>query len=260
LLARFPDLSALAEAFTSVPIVVDGEIVSLDADGRSDFQRLQEAQKTTAVLTYAAFDLLYADGRDLRKMPLEARKELLERVIRGDDVVLYSKHIVGKGKELFAVAQRQRLEGIVGKKRTSVYQERRSRDWVKIKAQLRQEFVVGGWTEPRGSRSAFGALLLGAYDGGAFRYVGHVGTGFSAKVLRELHATLVKLARATSPFDTPVEGNVRAHWVKPELVVEVRFTEWTRDSVLRHPAYLGLRPDKPATSVMLERPVHRSAS
>ena len=239
--------------------MVDGEIVSLDADGRSSFQRLQEAQKKSAALTYVAFDLIYADGRDLRKLPLEERKSLLQRSIADDGIVLYSKHVVGSGTTFFAAAQRQDLEGIVAKKRDSTYQERRSRDWLKIKAQLQQEFVVGGWTEPRGSRSGFGALLLGAHQGGSLRYVGHVGTGFSQKVLRELHARLEKLARKTSPFDAPLDVNGSPHWVKPELVVEVRFTEWTRDGLLRHPAYLGPRPDKDARSVVLERPQHRPA-
>ncbi|MBV8373188.1 MAG: non-homologous end-joining DNA ligase [Candidatus Eremiobacteraeota bacterium] len=256
-LERFPDLHGLAHAFKSIPIVVDGEIVSLDAEGRSEFQRLQESQKKSAALTFAAFDLLYADGRDLRKTPLEERKALLERLIVDDESVMYSKHVIGKGKSLFESARTRKLEGIVGKRRESLYQERRSRDWVKIKAQLNAEFVVGGWTEPRGSREAFGALLLGAYDNGAFRYVGHVGTGFSQKLLRELHARLQRLERKSSPFDTPVESNMRAHWTRPELVVEVRFTEWTRDLLLRQPAYLGLRPDKTARDVTLELPVHR---
>jgi bifunctional non-homologous end joining protein LigD len=256
-LARFPDLRGLADAFRSIPIMVDGEIVSLDAEGRSEFQRLQGAQSKSAALTFAAFDLLYADGRDLRKTPLEERKTLLERLIADGDAVLYSKHVVGKGTSLFEVAQKRQLEGIVGKKRASPYQERRSRDWVKIKAQHSAEFVVGGWTEPRGSREGFGALLLGAHDGSTFRYVGHVGTGFSQKVLRELHGRLKRLERKTSPFDTPVEANMQAHWSKPELVVEVRFTEWTRDLLLRHPAYLGLRPDKPASAVTLELPQRR---
>jgi len=233
----------------------------LDSEGRSAFQRLQEAQKKRgADLTYAAFDVIYADGKDLRKTPLEERKALLERLIRDDQLVLYSKHVVGKGKSLFAQARRRKLEGIVGKKRDSFYQERRSRDWVKIKAQLEQEFVVGGWTDPRGSRKGFGALLLGAYEGKRFRYVGHVGTGFSHKVLTELSARLDALARKTSPFDTPVEANVRAHWVKPQLVVEVRFTEWTRDFLLRQPAYLGLRPDKDAADVTLELPIAAEAT
>ncbi|HVA33229.1 MAG TPA: non-homologous end-joining DNA ligase, partial [Candidatus Baltobacteraceae bacterium] len=257
MLARFPGLAGLADAFESVPIVIDGEIVSLDSEGRSAFQRLQESQKTNAVLTYAAFDVIYADGRDLRKRPLEERKALLERLIRDEQLVVYSKHVVGKGKALFARAQQRQLEGIVGKKRGSTYQERRSRDWVKIKAQCEQEFVIGGWTEPRGSRQGFGALLLGAYDAGKFRYVGHVGTGFSNKFLLELHGRLLKLARKTCPFDTAVEGNMKAHWVKPQLVAEVRFTEWTRDRLLRQPAFLGLRPDKSAADVTLELPTHR---
>lgn len=257
LLARFPQLAGLADAFESVPIVVDGEVVSLDSKGRSSFQRLQEAQKKPGTaLTYVAFDVLYADGRDVRKEPLEERKALLERLIADDDLVLYSKHVLGKGTALFAQAQKNGLEGIVGKIRTSVYQERRTRDWVKIKAQLEQEFVVGGYTAPRGSRSGFGSLLLGAYDGKKLRYVGHVGTGFSHKVLAELQARLKKIERKTSPFDTPVETNMDATWVKPELVVQVRFTEWTRDGYLRHPAYLGLRPDKDAREVTLELPEH----
>jgi bifunctional non-homologous end joining protein LigD len=260
MLKRFPCFTELKDAFASVPIVVDGEIVSLDSEGRSAFQRLQESQKKSAVLTYAAFDLIYADGRDLRKMPLEERKELLARLIRDDELVIFSKHIVGKGKSLFAQAKQKHLEGIVGKKRDSQYQERRSRDWVKIKAQLEQEFVIGGYTEPRGSRKGFGALLLGAYDGKKFRYVGHVGTGFSHKFLLELYAKLRSIERTTSPFETPVEGNMKAHWVKPELVAEIRFTEWTRDLLLRQPAFLGLRADKDAGEVVLELPKHVSES
>ena len=258
LLEAYPSFADLADAFSSVPIVVDGELVSLDDEGRSAFQRLQEARKKPATaLTFAAFDLIYADGRDLRKTPLEERKTLLERLIREDELVMYSKHVVGKGVALFEQARERQLEGIVGKRRKSLYQERRSRDWVKIKAQLQQEFVVGGWTDPRESRKGFGALLLGAYDRGKLRYAGHVGTGFSHKVLQELHARLVKLARKTSPFDGPVTTNEPAHWVKPEMVVQVRFTEWTRDRMLRHPAYLGLREDKDASEVRLELPKHR---
>ena len=177
MLRRFPELDELADAFASLPVVVDGEIVSLDAEGRSEFQRLQESQKKPAGLTYVAFDLLYADGTDLRSKPLEERKALLERLIRERRLVLYSKHIVGKGKALYDVAQKQRLEGIIGKKRDSTYQERRSRDWVKIKTGHEQEFVVGGWTEPKGSRSGFGALLLGVYREGraALRRLGRDG-------------------------------------------------------------------------------------
>ncbi|HEY1682379.1 MAG TPA: non-homologous end-joining DNA ligase [Candidatus Tumulicola sp.] len=260
LLARFPALGDVAQAFNSAPIIVDGEIVSLDDEGRSSFQRLQEAQKTPRDLTFVAFDLIYADGRDLRKTPLEERKAFLERSIRKNDRVLYSKHVVGTGREFFKAAAASGLEGIVGKRRDSTYQERRSRDWVKIKAQHEQEFVVGGWTDPRNSRVGFGALLLGAYDGKKLRYTGHVGTGFSQKLLKELHARLVKIARDTSPFDTKVDSNMKPHWVEPQIVVQVRFTEWTRDKLLRHPAFLGERIDKKAASVKLETPKPRKDS
>lgn len=254
MLARFPGLSELATAFESKPIIVDGEIVSLDSEGRSAFQRLQESQKRPAGLTFVAFDVLYADGKDLRSLPLEERKALLERLIRDEELVLYSKHVVGSGTALYNVARERQLEGIIGKLRTSKYQERRSRDWVKIKTSLEQEFVVGGWTEPKGSRKGFGALLIGVYEKKALRYVGSVGTGFSTKVLADLYARLRKLERKTSPFVNPVDANAPAHWCKPELVVQVRFTEWTRDMYLRHPAYLGIRLDKEAADVVAEKP------
>jgi len=254
MLQRFPGLAELATAFSSLPVIVDGEIVSLDAQGRSAFQRLQESQKRPAGLTYVVFDLLYADGKDLRANPLEERKALLERLIRNDELVLYSKHVIERGKDLFEVARERKLEGIIGKLRTSTYQERRSRDWVKIKTGCEQEFVVGGWTEPKGSRKGFGALLLGVYEKRSLRYVGSVGTGFSSKVLADLYARLRKNERKTSPFVNDVDANAPAHWCKPELVVEVRFAEWTRDGYLRQPAYLGIRVDKPASDVVAEIP------
>jgi bifunctional non-homologous end joining protein LigD len=254
MLRRFPDLKELADAFASVPVVVDGEIVSLDAKGRSEFQRLQDFQRRPVGLTYAAFDLLYADGTDLRSTPLEERKALLERLIRDDSIVLYSKHVLGRGEALFKRACDEKLEGIIGKKRDSSYQERRSRDWVKIKTGHEQEFVVGGWTEPKGSRRGFGALLLGVHYGKELRYVGSVGTGFSVKLLDELYARLRKIQRKTSPFVNDVDANAPMHWVSPELVVQVRFSEWTRDGYLRQPAFLGMRPDKPAAEVVAEVP------
>jgi bifunctional non-homologous end joining protein LigD len=254
MLTRFPELRALAGAFASLPVIVDGEIVSLDAKGRSEFQRLQESQKKPAGLTYAAFDLIYADGTDLRSTPLEERKALLERIIRDETLVLYSKHVIGRGKALFESARKRKLEGIIGKKRDSTYQERRSRDWVKIKTGYEQEFVVGGWTEPKGSRKGFGALLLGVYRQKSLRFVGSVGTGFSAKLLAQLYERLYKLERKTSPFANDVVANAPIHWTTPEIVVEVRFSEWTRDGYLRQPAYLGLRPDKRAADVVAELP------
>ncbi len=264
LLKKFPELQSLATAWKTLPIVVDGEIVSLDSQGRSSFQRLQEslmsrrgagAPRKRNALTFAAFDLLYADGKDLRKTPLEDRKDLLERAIADEDLVMYSKHVIGNGCALFAQAEKQELEGIIGKRRDSHYVERRTRDWVKIKAQLMQECVVGGFTEPRGSRTGFGALLLGLYDGKELHYVGHVGTGFNTKLLKSLTADLKSIERKTSPFANRVDSNTRPHWVEPKMVAQVRFTEWTRDGYLRQPAFLGLRLDKSAKDCVRERPI-----
>jgi bifunctional non-homologous end joining protein LigD len=263
-LKKFPEMEALSSAWSTLPIVVDGEIVSLDSQGRSSFQRLQESltssragsrAKKTAPLNFVAFDILYADGRDLRKTPLEERKAILERSIADDELVLYSKHVTGNGCALFAQAERQRLEGIIGKRRDSVYQERRTRDWVKIKAQLEQECVIGGFTEPRGSRTGFGSLLLGLYDRGKLYYVGHAGTGFNTKLLDELTKRLKKIERKETPFANKVEANTRPHWVEPKMVAEIRFTEWTRDGYMRQPAFLGLRVDKNPKECVRERPI-----
>jgi bifunctional non-homologous end joining protein LigD len=250
LLQKFPELADLAGAFRSVPIVVDGEIVSLDENGRSSFGRLHDHGKKKVPLTFVAFDLLYADGRDRRKEPIEERKALLERCIADEGLVMYSKHVAGAGVALFEQAKAAGLEGIVAKKLGSLYEERRTRDWLKIKAQNEQEFVVGGWTDPQGSRKGFGALLLGAYVGKKFRFVGSVGSGFDARLLREISAGLKKMARKTSPFDGPVVANAPAHFVQPLLVVQVRFTEWTKDGYLRQPTFLGIRDDKDAKDVV----------
>ncbi|MHB8146221.1 MAG: non-homologous end-joining DNA ligase [Vulcanimicrobiaceae bacterium] len=252
LLKTFPDLRALREAFVSTPIVVDGEIVSLDAKGRSDFSRLQQHGVAPSQLTFAAFDLLYANGRDMRKAPLEERKTLLESLIRKDGIAMYSKHVLGKGVALYERAVRSHLEGIIAKKRSSPYREGRTRDWCKIKALSEQEFVIGGWTEPRASRKDFGALLLGVYSGQNLTYVGHVGTGFTARSLAEIGTQLRAIERKTSPFVDAIRANTPAHFVKPKLVAQVRFSEWTHDGHLRQPAFLGLRLDKKAGDVTRE--------
>jgi bifunctional non-homologous end joining protein LigD len=257
-------MEGLSAAFRSIPVVVDGELCVLDRDGRPDFQALQSRDKPVRGLkrarpspvTFVVFDLLYADGRDLRERPLEERKRLLETLIVPDQGVMYSKHVVGTGKELFALAERRGLEGIVGKVRTSPYRSTRSREWVKIKTRKRQEFVIGGWTEPRGSRKGFGALLLGYYEGGELHYAGHVGTGFDGDRLKLLAARMEPLARKTSPFVDAPKTNTPAHWVKPELVAEIAFAEWTRDNILRQPVFIGLRSDKDAKSVVREREQH----
>lgn len=253
LLKRFPQMAGLADAFASIPIELDGEICYLDAHGRSSFQKLQEAAKSGVHLVYVAFDLIYADGRDLRGEPLDRRKALLSQLIADERLVLFSKHIAGKGEAFFEQARKSGLEGVVAKRRDSVYVERRSRDWLKIKAHLEQEFIVGGWTDPQGTRSGFGSLLLGAYEKGKLVYAGNVGTGFNERALRELHAQLKRLARTSSPFS---QGDVLrgAHYVEPNLVAQVRFAEWTRDGLVRQASFLGLRADKDPQDVVRELP------
>jgi bifunctional non-homologous end joining protein LigD len=260
---QFRELRDLPQSFRSLPVVVDGELCVLDAQGKPDFQALQAREKPVkgstgkpARVTYVVFDLLYADGRDLRERPLEERKRLLEELIVPDRDVLFSKHVLGRGKELFTLARQRGLEGIVGKVRESPYRSVRSREWVKIKVRRRQEFVIGGWTEPRGSRKQFGALLLGYYDGDAFHYAGHVGTGFDDARLRDLAARMAPLERKTSPFVDPPKANTPAHWVRPQLVCEVAFAEWTREGLLRQPAFVALRSDKDAHDVAREREQH----
>ncbi len=265
LLHQFGEMASLKTAFRSIPVVVDGELCVLDAEGRPDFQALQSRDKPEArgvkrrkpsPVTFVVFDLLYADGRDLRDRPLDERKRLLEQIIVPDRGVLYSQHVLTKGIDLFALAERRGLEGIVGKVRTSPYRSTRSREWVKIKAKKRQEFVIGGWTEPRGSRKGFGSLLVGYYEGTQFMYAGHVGTGYDAKLLSAVMAKLAPLERKTSPFTERPKTNTPAHWVKPQLVCEVAFAEWTREGILRQPVFMGMRIDKDAASVVREREQH----
>jgi bifunctional non-homologous end joining protein LigD len=256
LLPRFPRLARLARGFTQAPVIVDGEIVAVDEEGKSSFQRLQNGTGAGGRdVTFVAFDVLYADGRDLRREPLEARKAVLRRLVkkRSRDVV-YSEHVVGNGTALFEEAQRRGLEGIVGKRRRAPYVEKRTRDWVKIKAQLVQECVIAGWTEPGGAREGFGSLVLGVYEMGRLVYVGNVGTGFDAKGLRALMRKMKPLARDTCPFAARPKTRTRAHWIEPKLVAQIRFTEWTHDGAMRHPAFLGLRDDKAAKDVHRELP------
>jgi len=261
LLGQFSELAELGAAFASLPIVVDGEICVLDEHGRSSFQALQSRDKRFAAdgqasktpVTFVAFDCLYADGRDIRQEPLEERKARLDKLILPGHGVMYSKHVVGSGKQLYEFAVRENLEGIIGKQRTSPYRSARSREWVKIKAKQRQEFVIGGWTEPRGSRSAFGALLLGVYAGKNLVYAGHVGTGFDQLKLRALGKQLAAIESPDSPFAVKPKTNTKAHWVKPSLVAEIEFAEWTRDEILRQAVFVGLRTDKDAGEIVRER-------
>ena len=261
LLLKFPELKDIGNAFRSLPIVVDGEIVALDEKGRSSFQRLQNRiassrgpRRDQGDVTYVVFDVLFADGRDVRDEPLEERKGLLEGLIIPGHHVIYSKHVIGEGTKLFAQAEKLNLEGIMAKRRDAPYESgKRTRTWLKIKTHKRQEFVVGGYTDPSGSRKGFGALIVGYYQKGKLIYAGHVGTGFNTKMLETLSKRLKGMERKSAPFATPVPRSTGApHWVSPELVCEVRFTEWTDEGYLRHPAFLGLRDDKDPKNVVRE--------
>jgi bifunctional non-homologous end joining protein LigD len=263
LTAKFPDLANLAEAFSERPLIVDGEVAALDAEGRPSFQRLQErldrfgrSQPEKSPVTFVVFDLLYGNGRDVRKEPLEKRKAMLEAMLTGKGPVIFSKHVLGDGKQLFELARERGLEGIMAKRRDSTYQGRRSRDWLKIKTGKRQECVIGGWTEGRGSRKHFGALLVGVYEKDEFVYVGSVGSGFDAKKLASLSKRLEPLERKTSPFANPPKTDTTAHWVKPELVAEVAFNEWTREGLMRQPVFVALREDKAPRDVVRELTKH----
>jgi bifunctional non-homologous end joining protein LigD len=251
----------IAQAVSALPIElawIDGEIVSLDAKGRSSFQALQNALSTGADdVIYYVFDLPYLNGYDLRGVILEQRKATLKRLVPAAGAIRYSDHFHVPGEKFFAEACRLGLEGMISKQLNSTYQGIRSPTWLKLKCGKRQELVIGGFTDPEGSRRGFGALLLGVYDGeGNLRYSGKVGTGFNDAVLVELRKTLDDLVQATPPFSNPPRGAEarRAHWVKPELVAEVTFTEWTHDGTLRHPSFLGLRKDKRPRDVVREEP------
>jgi bifunctional non-homologous end joining protein LigD len=256
-LARFPELGTLAQSFADAPVVVDGEIVALDAKGDSSFQLLQNRRgDAEARVKYVAFDCLYAEGRDLRSEPIEKRKETLARILRkGAREAVYSTHVVGKGTALFADARARGLEGIVAKRRSSPYLEKRTRDWLKIKAQLEQECVIAGYTAPGGAREGFGSLVLGLYEDRRLVYCGNVGTGFDVTTIRALLKELVPRITSASPFARPPKTRTAATWVRPELVAQVRFTEWTHDGSMRHPVFLGLRDDKGPREVHRERPV-----
>jgi bifunctional non-homologous end joining protein LigD len=236
--------------------VIDGELVAVGKDGVSHFQLLQNALRQEAKLLYCMFDLTFADGEDLRKLPLLERKKRLKAILPRHKLIALSPHRTGDGKKFFAEAERKGLEGIMAKRANSQYASgSRSADWLKIRTAKRQEVVIAGFTAPRRTRLFFGALVLAVREAGAWRYIGHVGTGFSHKTLEELHATMIKLKAAKSPFPDKVKVKDQAvtTWVRPLLVAEVKFAEWTSKGELRQPVYLGLRADKRAKDVARER-------
>lgn len=255
LTARFPEVAHAVAALKIGSAIIDGEVVALDSAGRSSFQLLQNdaAKSERPPIFFYAFDLILSEGSSLVDTPLEQRREELRRLIpRGKSVIRFSATLGSNAGEILPKVAALGLEGIIGKRIGSPYEPgRRSGAWIKLKLAHEQEFVIGGYTEPAGTRLHFGALLLGTYDHGAFHYAGRVGTGFDQKTLRTLHALLRPLRQESPPFINPPPAK-RSHWVKPKLVAQIRFTEWTSDGRLRHPVFLGLREDKPAHKVIRE--------
>jgi len=234
--------------------VIDGELVAIGKDGVSHFQLLQNALRHEAKLLYCAFDLMFAAGEDLRALPLLERKKRLKALLPRHKLIAFSNHRKGSGTKFFAQAELRHLEGIMAKRADSPYASgRRTADWLKVKTAQRQEVVIAGFTAPRRTRPFFGALVLAIRDADAWRYIGHVGTGFSHQVLEELHRKLVRLKTAKSPFPGKVKNERVTTWVRPSLVAEVKFAEWTSKGELRQPVYLGLRSDKNAKDVVREK-------
>jgi bifunctional non-homologous end joining protein LigD len=242
----------LANRLGATEAIVDGEIVALDSAGRSNFQKLQNragvrnpSQQLLESIpaTYYAFDLLYCDGYDLRKVPLEQRKDLLKQILRPNSHIRYSEHEIGKGKELYEAARQQSLEGIIGKKRDSVYVGQRTSLWLKFKIVNELDAVVCGWTAPRRSREFFGALVLGLYDGPQLEFIGSVGTGFDYGKQKEIYEQLQKLRQAKSVFNDVPKLKEKIEWVQPQLVARVKYGNWTDGGRLRAPVFIAMRTD-----------------
>jgi bifunctional non-homologous end joining protein LigD len=259
--AAYPEIvNALAEQ-GGPRFVVDGEIVAFDGP-QTSFAKLQprihltdpeRARATGIEVFYYLFDLLYFDQFDTTPLPLRQRKRLLRDAFDFKDPLRFSTHRNGDGEAYFKQACERGWEGLIAKRADAPYRPGQSTDWLKFKCTKEQEFVIGGYTDPQGSRYGFGALLLGYYDGPDLRYAGKVGTGFNDAWLRELTARLTELKQDTSPFADPVRER-GSHWVRPELVAQVGFSEWTGDGKLRHPRFIGLREDKKPTDVVREQP------
>ncbi|MBI2269743.1 MAG: DNA ligase D [Bacteroidetes bacterium] len=240
----------------NINAVLDGEIVVMDEDGNPNFQLLQDHENNRKyAICYYVFDILFLAGKNICSSPLWERKKLLKKIIKKNDVVKYSDHISEKGKDFFNVAMKRNLEGIVAKKADSEYYPgKRTKEWLKIKNHKSQDAIIAGFTKPTGSRKHFGALVLGVLDGSSLKYIGHTGSGFDNQLLKEVSDLLTPLIRDTSPFDKTVKTNRPVTWVKPVLVCEIKYSEWTKDGIMRHPIFLRLRPDKSPKETTLQVP------
>jgi bifunctional non-homologous end joining protein LigD len=272
LTAQFAELGTLPKFVNARHAILDGEIVALDELGRPSFSLMQQrtgfqpgkrrlAGREGVPITYYVFDLLYLDGFDLRRVQLEQRKQLLQERITNSELLHFSDHYLEKGLELFEAARQRGLEGIVAKKRNSCYEEKRSREWLKIKITQRQECVIGGYTDPEGSREYFGALVLGLYDKQKrLVHVGQVGTGFDHRGLKEMFNRLQPLKTKENPFYGGMGGLKKVQFVRPKIVAEIKFAEWTHETSvggvkLRAPVFMGLRADKSAEECRLDEAV-----
>jgi bifunctional non-homologous end joining protein LigD len=258
--AAFPEVADVVDKLSLDDGLIDGEVAVVLPDGRTSFQALQNtgAAANRGTLVYFVFDLLRLNGQSLGSLPLEERKAMLKKLVGGRSTgrIRFSEHIEGNGEAFFAEACRAGLEGIVSKRRDHPYRAGRHGGWVKTKCVQRQEFVIGGFTDPEGMRAGIGALLIGYYEGHRLVFCGKVGTGFTHKLALELRARLERIEQKTCPFTPPPAGWLgrHAHWVKPELVCEVVFTEWTTDGKIRHPSFQGLRADKDPKHITREKP------
>jgi bifunctional non-homologous end joining protein LigD len=264
LTAEFPEIMELGKRLKAKTAIVDGEVCALDDEGRPSFSRMQQrsgmaesgsriASKRSVQIVYYAFDLLYLDGYSLLRVDLEQRKELLSSIFAPNETVRYSDHF-DDGLALYEAAKERGLEGVVAKRREGCYLQKRSREWLKMKITRRQECVIGGYTDPKGAREHFGSIVLGLYDDqGRLIHVGNAGTGFNQGNAVDLWRRMKKWEADKNPFFNKVEASRRAHFLKPELVAEIKFTEWTHERKLRAPVFEGLRFDKAPRECVFER-------
>ena len=263
LIGRFPQAEAIPGLIEAKTAILDGEIVVLDQNGKPSFQLLQNVahifpskrpDEHKGTLVYYVFDLLYLDGQDLRQMALIERKKLLQSIIRPNDFMKYSDHVIEKGEAFFDKARASGLEGMIAKRIDSPYLDKRTNYWMKIKNVRSQELVIGGYTQPRHSREHFGSLVVGVYEDNSLVFAGQVGGGFDDAALREIYELLQPLRTDKCPFKDVPKTNEPAVWVRPELVCEAKFAEWTDEGVLRQPVFIGMRSDKAAGDVVREKP------